>query len=100
MPAVSPGERVCPRIDLAIVEKITVDIPRLKISQRSLHDDVRQKRRQGVGRRHADGGGCWQAGDHWVGSIVGESHARFIGHVGCQYRMELYAADDVRVVED
>src|SRR5579872_6784017 len=98
MPAVSPGESVRPGKRFAVVQKITVDIPRLKISQRSSHDDIRQTRSQRVGRRHAYGSGKRQAGKRGVGTIDRESHARFVSDIRCQYRTKLRAGDQVRIV--
>src|ERR1700739_1528935 len=98
MSAVSPGERVRPGKRFAVVQKITEDIPRLKVSQRPSHDDIRQTRSQGVGRRHAYRSRGRQAGNRRVGTIDGERHARFVGNIRSQYRTELRAGDQVRVV--
>src|SRR4029077_17444816 len=73
------------------------NISRLKVSQRSSHDDIRQTWSQSVGRSHADGGRGWQAWERRVGTIDGEGHARFIGDVRRQHRTELRAGNQVRV---
>src|ERR1700739_2435891 len=94
----STRERVRPGIGFLLIQKITEDIARLKVSQWSSHNDIGQKWCEAVGWRHPDGAGRGDAGDIRVGAIDRERHTRFISNIWSQHRAELGAGNYVCVV--